>query len=151
VNSFELANRFSDFWRDFNRVHHWRFRELPPCDLLRSLQCDLSDVDYAEFVRAQWMWTRKPKSFLGDGLSGYLSNISLHRIGDAFSSLCRNYPRTRLVLRNATGSRERCGSSRALAPRIRIEHRPRNSKSQKSKVDAGAAYRSGTDPAFLRA
>jgi len=32
----------------------------------------LSDVDYAEFVRAKWMWTRKPESFQGDGLSVYL-------------------------------------------------------------------------------
>jgi hypothetical protein len=75
VSYFELPNRFRNFWRDFNVVHRWKFPELPPCDLLRSLHCDLSDVDYAEFVRAQWMWTRKPKSFLGDGLSGYLTLV----------------------------------------------------------------------------
>jgi hypothetical protein len=52
-----------------NAVKRWRFRELPPCDLLRSLHYDIRDVDYAEFVRAEWMWTRKPKSFPEDGLS----------------------------------------------------------------------------------
>ncbi|MGA8481835.1 MAG: hypothetical protein WB696_28040 [Chthoniobacterales bacterium] len=56
---------------DFNAVNRWRFPELAPSDLLRSLHCDLSDVDHAEFVRAKWMWTRKPKSVLEDGLFGY--------------------------------------------------------------------------------
>jgi hypothetical protein len=57
---------------DFNAVNRWRFAGLAPSDLLRSLHCDLSDIDYAEFVRAKWMWTRKPKSSLEHGLSGYL-------------------------------------------------------------------------------
>src|SRR4029077_9001095 len=57
---------------DFNAVNRWRFAELAPSDLLRSLHCDLSDVDPAEFVRAKWMWTRNPKSFLDDVLSGCL-------------------------------------------------------------------------------
>jgi hypothetical protein len=55
---------------DFNAVNRWRFAELAPSDLLRSLHCDLSDIDYAEFVRAKWMWTRKPKSSL-EGLFAY--------------------------------------------------------------------------------
>jgi hypothetical protein len=41
VNCFELLNRFRDFWRDFNALNRWRFPGLPPCDLLRSLHCDL--------------------------------------------------------------------------------------------------------------
>lgn len=57
---------------DFNAINRWRFPELSPSDLLRSLNCDLSDVDHAEFLRARWMWTRKPKPFLEDGLFGYL-------------------------------------------------------------------------------
>jgi hypothetical protein len=55
---------------DFNAENRWRFAGLAPSDLLRSLHCDLSDVDHAEFVRAKWMWTRKPKSFLEDCLFG---------------------------------------------------------------------------------
>jgi hypothetical protein len=35
-------------------------------------------------------------------------------------------------------SRQRCGSIRALETRVGIEHRPRSSKSEKGKVDAGA-------------
>jgi hypothetical protein len=68
----ELLNRFHDFWSDFNAVNCWRFPELPPADLLDSLKLGLSGVDHAELVRAEWMWTRKPKSLLGDGLAAYL-------------------------------------------------------------------------------
>jgi hypothetical protein len=60
---------------DFNAINRSRFAELAPSDLLHSLHRDLSDVDEAEFVRAKWMWTRKPKSFLHDGLSGYLALV----------------------------------------------------------------------------
>lgn len=68
----EPIRRFHDFWSDFNAVNCWRFPELPPPDLLQSLNLDLGGVDHAEFVRAQWMWTRRPKSLLGNGISAYL-------------------------------------------------------------------------------
>jgi hypothetical protein len=58
---------------DFNAINRWRLAELAPSDLLRSIHCNLSEVDEAELVRTKWMWTRKPKSFLQDGLSGYLA------------------------------------------------------------------------------
>jgi hypothetical protein len=57
---------------NFNAVDRRRFPELAPSDLLRSFNCDFSDLDDAEFLRARWMWARKPKSFLEDGLLGYL-------------------------------------------------------------------------------
>jgi hypothetical protein len=44
-----------------NAVKRWRLSELPPCDLLRSLHYDIRDFDCAECVRAEWMWSRKPK------------------------------------------------------------------------------------------
>jgi hypothetical protein len=68
----ELVRRFHDFWSDFNAVNCWRFPELPPGDLLHSFKLDLSGVDHGELVRAQWMWARRPKSLLGDGISAYL-------------------------------------------------------------------------------
>jgi nitrate reductase gamma subunit len=73
----ELVRRFQNFWSDFNAVNRWRFPELPPADLLDSLKLDLSGVDHAEVVRAQWMWTRKPKSLLGDGMAAYLLLVSI--------------------------------------------------------------------------
>jgi hypothetical protein len=75
---------------------------------------------------------------LGDGLSGYLTLVFVGLV-IAFDSLCRIYPGTRLVFRNATSSGERYGLSRPLATRIRIEHRPHDSKSQEGKVAKGVS------------
>ena len=68
----ELLNRFNDFWRDFNTVNRWKFPELSPYSLQRWLDLDLRRVNYEEFKRAEWMWNRKPRSFLGQGVSGYI-------------------------------------------------------------------------------
>jgi hypothetical protein len=80
---------------DFNAINRWRLAELAPSDLLRSLYCDLSEVDEAELVRTKWMWARKPKSFLQDGLSGYLALaflgvvlLFLPRVGMMLALLC---------------------------------------------------------------
>jgi hypothetical protein len=75
VNRPQLSHRFSDFWRDFNTANRWRFPELPPSDILRPLNSDISDVDHDEFLRAQWMWERRPGSLLGKTLLGYLIAI----------------------------------------------------------------------------
>ena len=68
----ELLNRFNDFWRDFNTVNRWKFPEISPYSLQRWLDLDLRRVNYEEFKRAEWMWNRKPRSFLGQGVSGYI-------------------------------------------------------------------------------
>jgi hypothetical protein len=68
----ELLNRLQDFWRDFNTVNRWRFPELSPLSLQKWLDLDLGRVDYAEFKRAEWMWSRKPGSPFGKGLFGYI-------------------------------------------------------------------------------
>jgi hypothetical protein len=68
----ELLNRFHDFWRDFNTVNRWRFPELSPYSLQKWLELDLRRVDCAEFKRVEWMWNRKPRQFLGQGVSGYI-------------------------------------------------------------------------------
>ena len=75
MNRPELSHRFRDFWRDFNTENRWRFPELPPSDILRSLDSEISDVDHDEFVRAQWMWERRPGSIFGKTLLGYLIAI----------------------------------------------------------------------------
>ncbi len=75
MNPFAPSNRFREFWRDFNTANRWRFSELPPSDILRSLDSDISDVDHDEFVRAQWMWERRPGSLLGKTLLDYLIAI----------------------------------------------------------------------------
>jgi hypothetical protein len=75
VNRFELPNSFRDFWRDFNTDKRWKFPELPPSEILRLLDCPLYHIDYDELARAKWMWGRRPASFLGDTLVGYLFAI----------------------------------------------------------------------------
>ena len=68
----ELLNRFHDFWRDFNSVNQWRFPELSPYSLQKWLELDLRRVDRSEFKRVEWMWRRKPKPLLGEGVGGYI-------------------------------------------------------------------------------
>jgi hypothetical protein len=75
VNHFVLSHRFRDFLRDFNTENRWRFPELPPSDILQSLDRDISDVDPDEPLRAQWMWERRPESLFGQTLLGYLIAI----------------------------------------------------------------------------
>jgi hypothetical protein len=67
----ELLNRLHDFWRDFNTVNTWKFPELSPSSLQKWLDFELACVNYAEFARAEWMWSRKPRLLLGKGMSGY--------------------------------------------------------------------------------
>ena len=66
-----LVNRLRIFWRDFNSDEHWKFPELSPVQLQKSLDVPWPFVDRGEYVRAEWMWSRKPKLILGDGGLGY--------------------------------------------------------------------------------
>ena len=75
MNCPEPSKRICDFWQDFNATNHWSFPELPPRDILRSLDSHISDVDHDEFVRAQWMWKRRPGPLLGKTLLVYLVAI----------------------------------------------------------------------------
>jgi hypothetical protein len=68
----ELLNRLYDFWGDFNTVGRRNFSELYPSDLQKWLDLDRGRVDYAEFARARWMWNRKPRWSLGEGMFGYI-------------------------------------------------------------------------------
>jgi hypothetical protein len=66
-----LLNRWRVFWKDFNLDEHWRFPELSPVQLQKSLDVPWSFIDRGEYVRANWMWSRKPKLILGEGGLGY--------------------------------------------------------------------------------
>jgi hypothetical protein len=60
---------WTNFWTDFNKEHNWRFPEVAPTRLEELLGFPV--VDSAERIRAEWMWRRKPKLILGDGVCGY--------------------------------------------------------------------------------
>jgi hypothetical protein len=66
-----LVNRWRVFWNDFNSDEHWKFPELSPVRLQKSLDVPWSFIDRGEYVRAEWMWSRKPKLILGEGGLGY--------------------------------------------------------------------------------
>jgi hypothetical protein len=66
-----LVNRWRVFWNDFNSDEHWKFPELSPVQLQKSLDVPWSFIDRGEYVRAEWMWSRKPKLILGEGGLGY--------------------------------------------------------------------------------
>jgi hypothetical protein len=66
-----LVNRWRVFWKDFNLDEHWRFPELSPVQLQKSLDVPWSFIDRGEYVRANWMWSRKPRLILGEGGLGY--------------------------------------------------------------------------------
>ena len=59
----------STFWKDFNSEDRWRFPEIAPWQIQRSLGNPI--VDYWERVRAEWMWQRRQRPFLGAGAFGY--------------------------------------------------------------------------------
>ena len=66
-----FVNRWRIFWKDFNCKEDWKFPELPLVQLQQSLDVACSTVNRSECVRAEWMWSRKPKLILGEGGLGY--------------------------------------------------------------------------------
>jgi hypothetical protein len=66
-----LVNRCRVFWKDFNSREDWNFPESSPEELQNSFGVPWSFVDRGEYIRAEWMWLRKPKLILGDDGLGY--------------------------------------------------------------------------------
>jgi hypothetical protein len=72
-----LLNRWRLFWKDFNSEEDWKFQKLPPVQLQKSLDVLWSHVDRGEYIRAEWMWSRKPRLILGEGGLGYVLLVLL--------------------------------------------------------------------------
>jgi hypothetical protein len=66
---------WSNFWKDFNSEHEWRFPELAPWQIQRSFGNSL--VDPWERVRAEWLWKRRPSALMGEGAFGYMLIIAI--------------------------------------------------------------------------
>jgi hypothetical protein len=39
----------------------WKYEELPPADLVKSLHLEPAAINHDEFSRADWFWSRRPK------------------------------------------------------------------------------------------
>jgi hypothetical protein len=65
----DLASKLVRIWKVFDEKLSWKYRELPPTLLLKSLKLDRADVDKFELCRAEWFWRRRPRLVLG----GYCS------------------------------------------------------------------------------
>ena len=60
---------WTKFWRDFNRENEWRFPDVAPARLQELLGSPV--IDTTERIRAEWMWRRRPRLLLGEGVLGY--------------------------------------------------------------------------------
>jgi hypothetical protein len=60
---------WSNFWKDFLSEDQWRFPEVAPLQIQKSLGNPVTD--HWERTRAEWMWQRRPRAFLGESAFGY--------------------------------------------------------------------------------
>ena len=60
---------WTNFSRDFNWENEWRFPDVAPARLHELLGSPV--VDPTERIRAEWMWRRRPRLMLGEGVFGY--------------------------------------------------------------------------------
>jgi hypothetical protein len=54
----------------------WKYEELPPATLIKSLHLDPATVDDDEFSRAEWFWSRRPK-VLSESLSFFFFYLTV--------------------------------------------------------------------------
>jgi hypothetical protein len=52
-------------WSNFQAAD-WKFPELPPRAILKTIRLDERWLDDFELRRAQWLWERRPALMLGD-------------------------------------------------------------------------------------
>ena len=71
MTRYTLARRLVGIWRDFDEKPSWKYREIAPDLLLRSLKLHEADVDRSELNRAEWFWRRRPRLILGEGFFGW--------------------------------------------------------------------------------
>jgi hypothetical protein len=54
----------------------WKYDELPPTDLIKSLHPEPATVDKDELSRAEWFWSRRPKA-LSESVSFFFFYLSV--------------------------------------------------------------------------
>ena len=61
---------WSKFWADFQSEHDRLFPEVPPWQIYRYL--GYPTLNPSESLRAEWLWRRRPREFMGRGAFGYV-------------------------------------------------------------------------------
>jgi hypothetical protein len=54
----------------------WKYEELPPAALIKSLHLEPAAIDQDEFSRAEWFWSRRPK-VLSESLSFFFFYLTV--------------------------------------------------------------------------
>jgi hypothetical protein len=54
----------------------WKYEELPPAALIKSLHLEPSAIDQDEFSRAEWFWSRRPE-VLSESLSFFFFYLTV--------------------------------------------------------------------------
>ncbi len=62
--------------KNFEADPNWKYEELPPAALIRSLHLEPTAVDQDAFSRAEWFWSRRPK-VLSESLSFFFFYLSV--------------------------------------------------------------------------
>ena len=52
----------------------WKYEELPPGALIKSLHLEPAAIDRDEFSRAEWFWSRRPK-VLSESVSSFFCYV----------------------------------------------------------------------------
>ena len=95
MKDYGLNQRLATMWSDFQAAD-WKFPELPPRAILKTIHLDKRWLNDFEFRRAQWLWERRPALILGEDWRVYalviIITLSLFLIpvwGAAFSGCWR--------------------------------------------------------------
>jgi hypothetical protein len=69
----------------------WKYEELPPAALIKSLHLERAAINQDEFSRAEWFWDRRPK-VLSESLSFFFFYLTVlvclfYLVPDTISSL----------------------------------------------------------------
>ena len=65
MRGYGLTQSLAAMWRNF-QVGDWKFPELPPRAILRTIDMDEQWLDDSEFRRAVWFWEQRPGLLLGE-------------------------------------------------------------------------------------
>jgi hypothetical protein len=55
-----LSEEISEFWRDLQKDHAWKYQESSPNQILEGCELQVQFAD-DEMVRASWFWSRRPR------------------------------------------------------------------------------------------